>query len=97
MATDLLENWPAQVNNQNTGFQPYISYLRPDQVVLGYPAPNAQGHSDGAPTTNISAIKNAIQCLRTGNAGCDQSIQGFKPPRAYSTIGGVFNWEVTYD
>lgn len=85
MATDLLENWPS-------GFQPYISHLRPDQVVLGYPAPNAQGQSDGTPVTPITTIKRAFQCLNNGT-GCDTYV----PPRHYGAIGGVFNWEVTYD
>ncbi|WBV68140.1 hypothetical protein PGH46_14040 [Legionella pneumophila] len=38
MATDLLENWPATVNGRPTGFQPYVSYLRPSQIVIGYPS-----------------------------------------------------------
>lgn len=98
MATDLLENWPAKVDGRNTGFQPYISYLRPDQVVLGYPAANSGGDSDGRPTTSATGIKKAIQCLKTGSEGCTPtSSSGYTPPRAYGEIGGVFNWEVTYD
>ncbi|MBA2651722.1 MAG: hypothetical protein H0U73_05595, partial [Tatlockia sp.] len=39
-AVDLLANWPTKTSSgQTTGFQPYISNLRPDQVVLGYPSP----------------------------------------------------------
>jgi len=93
MAADLLENWPAKDGSgRPTGFQPYISHLTPDQVVLGYPAPNSTGGSDGRPVKSTSIIKSAIQCLRTGT-GCGSYI----PPKAYQTLGGVFNWEVTYD
>ncbi|WP_131782985.1 glycosyl hydrolase family 18 protein [Legionella gresilensis] len=96
MATDLLENWPATVNGRATGFQPYISYLKPSQVVIGYPAPNASGASDGSPVTPTSTIKRAIQCLKTATVG-STSCDTYVPPRAYGLIGGVFNWEVTYD
>lgn len=93
MATDLLESWPDKDSSgRATGFQPYIARLTPNQVVLGYPAPNRAGESDGRPMKPVSTIKAAIQCLRTGT-GCGS----FKPPKAYQTIGGVFNWEVTYD
>ncbi len=55
MATDLLENWPAKLANEtSTGFQPYISYLTPSQVVLGYLAPNAGGTGDGSPIVPYS-------------------------------------------
>src|SRR4029078_2888920 len=64
MATDLLENWPT-----NLGFQPYITHLRPSQVVIGYPIPDASGNSDGAPAQPVANIKRAIQCLRTKVAG----------------------------
>ncbi|MGV3740077.1 MAG: glycosyl hydrolase family 18 protein, partial [Gammaproteobacteria bacterium] len=48
MAADLLENWPATLaNGRASGFQPYVSHLNPGQVVLGYPAPDASGNSDG--------------------------------------------------
>ncbi|KTD40478.1 glycosyl hydrolase family 18 protein [Legionella parisiensis] len=97
MATDLLENWPAVTSSgQQTGFQPYISYLTPSQVVLGYPAPNASGQSDGSPAAVIGTIKRALQCLRTGiasPASCDTYI----PPRTYPGFGGVFDWEVIHD
>lgn len=96
MATDLLENWPATVNGRPTGFQPYISYLRPSQVVIGYPSPNANGGSDGSPVTPTTTIKRAIQCLKTAIAS-NTSCGAYAPPRAYGNIGGVFNWEVTYD
>lgn len=97
MATDLLANWPAvDPLGRRTGFQPYISYLNPSQVVVGYPAPDAQGNSDGRPVTPNTTIKRAIQCLRTATAGSN-SCGTYVPPKAYPGIGGVFNWEVTYD
>ncbi|KTC80293.1 chitinase [Legionella cherrii] len=97
MATDLLENWPAVTSSgQQTGFQPYISYLTPSQVVLGYPAPNASGQSDGSPAAVIGTIKRAIQCLRTGVAGAS-SCDTYIPPRTYPGFGGVFDWEVIHD
>ncbi|STX41841.1 chitinase [Legionella donaldsonii] len=96
MATDLLANWPASVNGQTTGFQPYISHLQPSQVVIGYPSANANGQSDGSPITPTATIKRAIQCLKTAVAG-NTSCGSYIPPQAYGNIGGVFNWEVTYD
>ncbi|CDZ77335.1 Chitinase D precursor [Legionella massiliensis] len=97
MATDLLANWPAKTSSgQATGFQPYISYLTPSQVVLGYPAPNAAGSSDGSPAAVISTIKRAIQCLRTGivsSTSCDTYV----PPQTYPGFGGVFDWEIIHD
>ena len=96
MATDLLESWPATVNGRATGFQPYVSYLKPSQIVLGYPAPNASGISDGAPAKPTSIIKRAIQCLKTATKS-STSCDTYVPPRAYGQIGGVFNWEATYD
>lgn len=97
MATDLLENWPAVTSSgQQTGFQPYMSYLTPSQVVLGYPAPNASGQSDGSPAAVTSTIKRAIQCLRTGVAG-SSSCGTYIPPRTYPGFGGVFDWEIIHD
>lgn len=96
MATDLLENWPSMIDNRATGFQPYISYLKPDQIVLGYPAPDANGNSDGSPAKPTSIIKRAIQCLKTATKS-STSCDAYVPPRAYGAIGGVFNWEATYD
>ncbi|MDX1836071.1 hypothetical protein DIZ81_03440 [Legionella taurinensis] len=97
MATDLLENWPAQLpNGSNTGFQPYISHLNPSQVVIGYLAANANGSGDGSPVIPTGTIKRAIQCLKTATAG-SSSCGSYVPPRAYGNIGGVFNWEVTFD
>lgn len=97
MATDLLENWPlTDAAGRSTGFQPYISYLQPSQVVLGYPAPNSRGVSDGLPAKPTTVIKRAIKCLKTATLGSD-SCDTYVPPRAYSTMGGVFEWEATYD
>lgn len=97
MATDLLANWPSVTSTgQRTGFQPYISYLTPSQVVLGYPAPDASGNSDGLPPAVTSTIKRAIQCLRTGVASAT-SCDTYIPPKTYSGFGGVFEWEITYD
>lgn len=97
LVTDLLADWPANDNaGRATGFQPYLSYLTPSQVVLGYPAVDAAGHSDGAPAADINTIKRAIQCLRTAvvsTTSCDTYV----PPQTYPGIGGVFEWEVTYD
>ncbi|APF02806.1 hypothetical protein OQJ35_05600 [Legionella pneumophila] len=87
-----MENWPATVNGRPTGFQTYISYLRPSQVVIGYPSPNANGGSDGSPFTLTATIKWAIQCLNTAIAS-NTSCGVYTPPRAYGNIG----WEVTYD
>lgn len=96
-ATDLLENWPDKdLNGRPTGFQPYISYLKPSQIVLGFPAANAEGISDGAPPVDLNTVKRAIQCLRTGEQGND-SCDTYIPPHTYQNIGGVFEWEITYD
>lgn len=93
MATDLLESWPQKDSTgRPTGFQPYIGLLNANQIVIGYPSPDAQGNSDGRPVTPTATIKNAIQCLKAGVA-CGSYV----PPKAYGLIGGVFNWEVTYD
>ena len=92
-ATDLLANWPATTaSGQATGFQPYISYLTPSQVVIGYTVNNSSGQSDGAPAAITSVTKNAIQCLRSGS-NCDT----YTPPTTYSGIGGVFSWTINYD
>jgi chitinase len=97
LAADLLESWPAKTaDGRATGFQPYISYLTPNQVVLGYPAPNKAGTSDGSPVTPVSTIKRAIQCLATNVKGAS-SCNTYVPPKAYAGFGGVFNWEITYD
>lgn len=92
MATDLLENWPATDAGRPTGFLPYLGILKPSQVVLGYPVVDNNGNSDGLPATPPSIIKKAIQCLVSGQ-NCGQ----YTPPRQYPGIGGVFDWEVTYD
>lgn len=97
MATDLLTNWPAKTSTgQSTGFQPYLSFLNPSQIVLGYLIPNARGQGDGNPIIPISTIKRAIQCLRTNVVGTN-SCDTYVPPKAYAGIGGVFGWEATYD
>lgn len=97
MAVDLLANWPAtDALGRPTNFQPYISYLRADQIVLGYPAPNSQGASDGSPVTPTTTIKRAIECLENATAN-STSCGNYLPPKAYGLIGGVFNWEITYD
>jgi chitinase/ribosomal 50S subunit-recycling heat shock protein len=97
VAAGLLENWPAKTaSGQSTGFQPYIGYLKPEQVVLGYPAPNKSGVSDGLPAKTTATIKRAIQCLRTATAGTS-SCGTYVPPKKYPNIGGVFEWEITYD
>lgn len=97
MAVDLLADWPAKLpSGQSTGFQPYIAQLSPSQVVLGYPAPNSQGASDGSPVKSNATIKRAFQCLMTGVAG-PNSCDTYLPPKVYGQIGGAFNWEVTYD
>lgn len=96
-ATDLLENWPTKDNSgRATGFQPYVSYLKPSQIVLGFPAANIEGVSDGSPPAVISTIKRAIQCLRDGQQS-PNSCDTYIPPRIYPDIGGVFEWEITYD
>ncbi|MCC2666320.1 MAG: hypothetical protein K0S63_236 [Gammaproteobacteria bacterium] len=89
MATALLQNWP---QNNIRGFLPYISHLKPEQVVLGYPAPDRNGNADGTPVTYTTAIKQAISCLSTGKR-CD----GYTPPKVYGPIGGVFQWELSHD
>jgi len=97
MAVDLLTNWPAKLaNGQFTGFQPYISYLNPSQVVLGYPASNSTGGADAAPITPTTTIKYAIQCLRTGIKSAN-SCTNYVPPATYPGMGGVFEWEISYD
>jgi chitinase len=97
MAVDMLEAWPTQDAGRPTGFPAYQPVLRPDQVMLGYPAPDAQGGSDGGPAKQNAVIKKIIQCLREGfdtPSSCDT----YAPPvRNYPDFGGVFCWELTYD
>ncbi len=96
-ATDLLLDWPTiDPEGRATGFQPYKSYLNPNQIVLGYPIQNANGQSDGSPAASLPMIKRAIQCLRTAQAGTD-SCDTYTPPRPYAYLGGVFGWDVTFD
>lgn len=97
MAADLLEDWPTKDKlGRATGFQSYVSYLDPSQIVLGFPAVNNKGISDGTPSADIALIKRSIACLRTAQSGSG-SCNVYIAPRAYSNIGGVFEWEVTYD
>lgn len=97
MATALLEDWPQQdESGRPTGFQPYKSFVNPQQLALGYPAPNRQGVSDGQPAKSTSVIKRAVKCLRTAQRGAD-SCNTYVPPRAYPNFGSVFEWEITYD
>jgi len=98
MAVDMLEDWPSTTSSgQPTGFPPYKAVLRDDQVLLGYPAPNSKGNSDGGPNKPNSAIKNIIKCLRGGFD--DHGLCGdyYPPKRNYPNFGGVFEWELTYD
>jgi chitinase len=97
LAADMLESWPAKTpDGRATGFQPYIGYLSPSQIVLGYPAANKAGASDGSPVTPNATIKRAIQCLATG-VKSSTSCNTYVAPRKYAGLGGVFNWEITYD
>ena len=98
MATNLLEDWPAKDSaDRATGFQPYVSYLKSSQIVLGFPAIDKNGVTDNAvPVADMSAVKRSMNCLRTAtvsSAGCNE----YTAPRAYPDIGGVFEWQVTYD
>ncbi len=92
MVTDLLENWPDKDSaGQATGFQPYFSYLNPSQVVLGI---SLKGTNDANTAGMLaSKVKRALQCLRTGDSSCE----GYTPPRTYPNIGGVFEWELSYE
>jgi len=97
MAADMLENWPSKTpDGRDTGFPPYKGILRDDQVLLGYPAPNSRGDSDGGPNRPTQVIKQIIECLRGGFSN-HTLCQSYYPPRDYPNIGGVFEWELTYD
>ncbi len=85
VAADLLEDWPSN-------FQPYKSLLTPSQVVLGYASKNGSGASDGSPAAVIPIVKDAIQCLRTGEA-----CRSYTAPNSYPDIGGVFDWTLNFD
>ena len=89
MGADLLEQWPA-------GYLPYMSNLKPSQIVLGYLIPNSSGTGDGSPVIPVTTIKRSIQCLRTATKSAT-SCDTYVPPRTYPGIGGVFGWEVSYD
>jgi len=97
MATDVLVDWPSKTNTGDvTSFQPYVSYLNPSQVVLGYSIPDATGVNGDPPVVPFATIKRAIQCLRTAVAG-NNSCDNYIPPQKYQNIGGVFGWDVTFD
>lgn len=98
MATSLLEDWPVKDRaNRATGFQPYMSYLKSSQIVLGFPAVDKNGVTDNAsPVANMSAVKRSINCLRTATTS-STSCHTYTVPRPYPNIGGVFEWQVTYD
>lgn len=89
MASNLLEDWPS-------GYQPYIAYLNPSQLVLGFAVVNHQGISDRAPAAAMTTVKRTIQCLRTGTQG-NKSCQTYLPPKAYPNLGGVFAWDLAFD
>lgn len=95
MGTGLLENWPEKNSaGQLTGFMSYVSSLKPSQIVLGYPAPASDGSSDGGTVVSNANIIKAVNCLKTAKpADCGS----YLPPRAYGNIGGVFEWEASYD
>jgi len=98
MAVDMLEAWPAKTaGGQPTGFAPYKAVLRDDQVLLGYPAPNAEGASDGRPAKPNTVIKQIVKCLRGGFTDHGLCADYYPPIRNYPNFGGVFTWEVTYD
>ena len=90
MALNLLQPW-----NQawpNFFLDNSTAILRPNQVVLGYPASN--GHdSDGLPTGELANIKHALICLNQGHY-CDPALALRNPT---TPIGGVFNWNVNFD
>jgi chitinase len=90
MALNLLEVWTQEsphsfINNTQ-------ALLEPHQVVLGYPASNGQ-RSDGHPSGDLNAIREAISCLNH-STHCKR----IAPRAALSQpIGGVFNWNVNFD
>ncbi|AUL79865.3 hypothetical protein QJ857_gp0294 [Tupanvirus soda lake] len=96
MAVNLMENWPSTVGGRATGWLKYMGYLKPEQIVLGYPAPDSKGISDGAPYAPSSVINRATQCLRTGVKG-EYSCDTYVPPKTYPGFGGIFTWELTRD
>lgn len=94
VVSDLLENWPKTLKNgEETDFQPYISYLKPSQVVLGFFVPSPKRKLATVP---FATIKRALNCLNTGKVS-NNACAAYTPPKAYQHIGGVFGWEVTYD
>jgi chitinase len=98
MAVDMLESWPDKTpDGRPTGFAPYKGILRDDQVLLGYPAPNSKGNSDGGPNKPNTVIKQIIKCLRGGYSDHSVCTSYYPPNRDYPNFGGVFEWELTYD
>lgn len=88
MATNVLEDWPSGLYK---GTQ-----LAAEQLVLGFPSVDIRGASDGDPAANIVDIKRSISCLRTDGVG-NQSCKHYRAPRAYVSLGGVSNWDLTHD
>lgn len=91
---DLLENWQVY----QPAFLPYVSPLRPDQVVPGFLATSTQASTkvDGDPNSPVVSpafVSKIINCLRTGSQSCTT----YKLPRAYPNIGGVFDWSTDWD
>ncbi len=92
-ATDLLADWPPKTaSGQITNFQPYTSFLKPSQVVIGYAVDDGSGHGDGYPTAITAITQDAIQCLRS-----QQYCDTYTPPVMYPGIGGVFAWTINFD
>jgi chitinase len=85
-ATDLLEDWPTPT------FNPFISYLSPSQVVIGYVVENSLGQSDGSPAAIPAVTNQVISCLLR-----HQNCATYTPPSVYPGIGGVFAWTINYD
>ncbi|MCX2979070.1 glycosyl hydrolase family 18 protein [Candidatus Marimicrobium litorale] len=90
MALNLLELWAQGapfffINNTQ-------ALLKPQQVVLGYPASNGR-RSDGLPSGDLNAIIEAVSCLNR-STHCEH----IAPRVALSQpIGGVFTWNVNFD
>ena len=90
MALNLLERWTAEIRFAFVSNEQAI--LRPDQVVLGYPATNGLW-SDGTPSGNLDKVRQAVFCLNESRY-CDDIAPQEKLP---APIGGVFNWNVNFD
>jgi chitinase len=90
MALNLLAGW--NQNWPNFFLNNHRSILKPDQVVLGYPASNGT-RSDGLPIGNIVKVKQALRCLNQ-RIDCRDVVPG---ELSTGLIGGVFNWNVNFD